>query len=144
MRLKLLMGTLAAGAFVIGTYSPPSVAAAPVPQGFSGHAESAVPGCPYLAWRLARAANGNITGITYYSDLSGVSMVHGQANPNGTFTMSLTSSMGKGPVGTVTGRRSANGTVEADLKGQGCANMHLTMQPLTDINHWTNAGGGAG
>lgn len=142
MRLGLLMATITAGTLAMGICNQPS--AAPAPAGFSGHAESSVPGCPYLAWRLARAADGDITGIAYYSDLSGVSMVKGMAQPNGQFTMTLTSSMGNGPTGTVNGRRSANGTVSADLKGQGCANMHLTMRPLTDINHWTNAGGGAG
>lgn len=144
MRLNALMTTVATGMLAIGLHGQPASAQQQAPRGFTGHAESSVPGCPYLAWRLARAADGNITGIAYYSDLSGVSTVRGKANPNGTFEMNLTSAMGNGPVGTVQGRRSANGNVEADMKGQGCANMHLVMVPLTDINHWTNAGGGSG
>lgn len=146
MRLGLLMATITAGTLAMGICTQPSTAqaAAQAPRGFSGHAKSSVPGCPYLAWRLARAADGTITGLADHSDLSGTSQVNGMAEPNGTFTMTLTSAMGKGPTGTVTGRRMSNGTVVADMKGQGCANMHLTMKPLTDINHWTNAGGGAG
>ncbi|MEO8715894.1 MAG: hypothetical protein ABI369_12855 [Acetobacteraceae bacterium] len=140
MRLKLSIAAIAGGIIAIGI--PGHSATAATPQGFTGHAQSSVPGCPYLAWRLALAADGKITGIAYYSDLSGVSMVNGKGDGAGHFTLNLTSSMGNGPVGTVNGTRSANGTVVADMTGQGCANMHLTMQPLTDINHWTNAGGG--
>jgi len=143
MRLYVPITAIAAGIILaVGMSSPPASAA--TPQGFSGHAQSSVPGCPYLVWRLAMNSNGNITGISYYSDLSGVSMVKGQGDGAGHFNLVLTPSMGKGPSGTVNGTRSANGTIVADMAGEGCANMHLTMQPLTDINHWTNAGGGAG
>lgn len=140
MRLTLSVATIAAGILAIGMQGRPAAAAQP--QGFSGHAQSSVAGCPYLAWRLALAANGDITGIAYYSDLSGVSMVKGKGDGHGHFDLTLTSSMGNGPVGTVTGTRSSRGGIVANMTGQGCANMHLTMAPVTDINHWTNAGGG--
>ena len=140
MRLNASIVTVAGGLLAVGLQGPPAIAA--MPQGFEGHAESSVPGCPYLAWRLARHDNGEVTGIAYYSDLSGVSMVKGTMNDAGQFQLVLTPSMGNGPNGTVEGTRSSNGAVEADLKGQGCANMHLVVQPLTDINHWTNYGGG--
>lgn len=140
MRLHMPLAAVAAGLLAIGVQGRPAAAA--TPQGFSGHAESSVPGCPYLAWRLALAANGDITGIAYYSDLSGVSMVKGKGDGHGHFTLDLTSTMGNGPVGTVNGTRTSRGGVVANMTGQGCANMHLTMEPLTNINHWTNAGGG--
>jgi hypothetical protein len=142
MRLKSSIAAIAGGIVAIGIPGHPATAA--TPQGFTGHAQSSVAGCPYLAWRLALASDGNITGIAYYSDLSGVSMVKGKGDGAGHFNLVLTPSMGNGPTGTVNGTRSADGTVVADLAGEGCANMHLAMQPLTDINHWTNAGGGAG
>lgn len=103
-----------------------------------------MPGCPYLAWRLVRNADASVTGIAYYSDLSGLSTVRGTSNSAGQFQLVLTPSMGNGPRGTVIGTRTARGAIEADLHGQGCANMHLVMQPLTDVNSWTNSGGGGG
>lgn len=117
---------------------------AEAPRGYSGQAASSVAGCPYLAWRLVRNADASVTGIAYYSDLSGLSTVRGTSNSAGQFQLMLTPSMGNGPSGTVLGRRTARGAVEADLHGQGCANMHLVMQPLTDVNQWTNSGGGGG
>ena len=139
MRLNPSIVALAGGLLAIVLQGPPAIAA--MPAGFTGHAESSVPGCPYLAWRLVRANNGNVTGIAYYSDLSGVSMVKGTMSDAGQFHLVLTPSMGNGPSGTIEGTRKSNGAVEANLSGQGCANMHLVMQPLTDVNHWTNYGG---
>lgn len=142
MRLQALLATVAGGMIVVGLQAQPAAAAAV--QGFSGHAESSVPGCPYLAWRLVKHDNGDITGIAYYSDLSGLSTVKGTSTSSGQFHLVLTPELGHGPSGTVDGTRSSRGAVVATMKGEGCANMRLTMMPLTDVNHWTNAGGGAG
>jgi hypothetical protein len=67
--------------------------------GYTGEAPSSVAGCPYLIWRLARHDNGEVTGIFYYSDMSGVSNVTGTVDQAGQFHLTLTSSMGNGPVG---------------------------------------------
>jgi hypothetical protein len=111
----------------------------PAQAGFVGSAASSVPGCPNLLWRLAR--NGDkVNGIAYYSDLSGTSQVTGTVDQAGKFTLTLTSVMGNGPVGTVTGQRKAagpnqsQGAMEADMVGQGCANMHIAMKPVANLN----------
>ena len=141
MRHLLYITTAAATVLLLGGQTR----AAPSVQGLSGHAQSSVPGCPYLVWRLARSVDGKLSGITYYSDLSGLSLVKGYEDPStGQFRLEMTSSWGAGPTGMVDGTRSRNGEVVADMKGQGCANMHLVMESLTDINRWTNAGGGGG
>ena len=133
------LGLLAAGA-VIGK---PAAAAVPV-AGYVGWAYSSVSGCPYLEWKLARHPDGTITGVVNYSDMSGVSMANGTIDQAGHFQVTLTSSMGNGPVGTVTGTKSANGTVKATLTGQGCANFHMDVNPVADINQYHHVAGGGG
>jgi hypothetical protein len=141
MRTKIWIALAALSSFATGAAYKSSTAAPAGTRGFDGSAHSSVPGCPDLVWRLVRTG-GNVTGITFYSDLSGLSMVKGTVNNGGQFHLVLTPSMGDGPSGTVNGTRSRNGALEATMTGQGCANMHLTMRPVTDVNHWTNFGGG--
>ena len=111
--------------------------------GFVGTAASSVANCPNLMWRLARDGD-NVNGIAYYSDLSGLSRVTGTVDKAGKFTLSLTSVMGNGPVATVTGQRQAatanqaQGRLVADMTGQGCANMHLTIRPVPNLNTYGN------
>lgn len=113
--------------------------------GFVGEAASSVAGCPKLMWRLARDGD-QVNGIVYYSDLSGLSHVTGTVDKSGHFTLTTTSVMGSGPVGTVTGQRKAaganqaSGALQATMTGEGCANMHLSMKPVANLN---NYGGGA-
>ncbi len=109
--------------------------------GYNGSARSSVAGCPDIVWRLARNG-GDVSGMAFYANMSGASQVKGTVNQEGQFNLTLTSMMGNGPVGTVEGQRNRNGTTTAVLTGQGCANAHITMHPVTDINHWTNFGGG--
>lgn len=130
-----VLTALAAGA-PVGT---PAMALTPVP-GFIGVTPSSVAGCPYIMWRLARHDNGEVTGIAYYSDLSGVSTVNGMVNQSGQIQLTLASSMGKGPVGTVTGTKSADGAITAQLAGTGCASARLHMGP-TDLNDYHHVGG---
>ena len=101
--------------------------------GFVGMTKASAAGCPNIGWRLARHDDGTITGISYYADASGVSSVKGTYSQNGTFDLQVTSTMGNGPVGTVTGQRSQNGALVADLKGEGCANVHLTIQGIPNL-----------
>jgi len=128
---------MAAGVLALGVgFAVPAVAAPPMP-GYVGSAKSSVAGCPFIAWRLARGEGGAIHGISYYSDLSGLSQVSGHVDNNGHFTLTLKSVMGNGPTGTVTGSRSAKGQLEAELKGTGCANMHVEMNTAPDLNNWS-------
>lgn len=125
----------------IGFAGQSSTAAPPAVAGYNGSAHSSVAGCPDIVWRLAR--NGaDVSGMAFYANMSGASNVKGTVNPQGQFELNLTSMMGNGPVGTVAGQRNRNGTTTATLTGQGCANAHIVMHPVTDINHWTNFGGG--
>lgn len=136
MTFRLPIGLTAAACLLAGVMNPaPAPAAAPV-AGYTGTARSSVAGCPYLVWRLAKHPGGKVTGIAYYSDLSGLSMVDGSVDPEGHFTLNLKSDMGKGPVGTVTGTRKSDGSVTAQMVGEGCANMTLNIKPVQDMNFW--------
>jgi hypothetical protein len=131
------LGLLAAGVAA----GKPAAAATPV-AGYVGWAYSSTSDCPYIEWKLARHTDGTITGIVYYSDMSGVSMANGNIDQGGHFQIALTSSMGNGPVGTVTGTRSSSGATTATLKGQGCANAEIHMNPVANLNQYHEAGGG--
>lgn len=123
--LGLLTGIAAAG--------NPLDAAPPPVAGYTGEAQSTVAGCPYLVWRLARHPNGDVTGIFYFSDMSGVSLATGTINQVGQFRVTLTSAMGQGPVGTVTGTKSPNGKIDATMTGEACANMKLHFNPIDNL-----------
>jgi hypothetical protein len=117
--------------------------AAPQP-GFVGMVKSSVAGCPNIAWRLARQSDGAVSGIAYYADASGTSQVTGTSAPttefrSGKINLKVTSIMGKGPEGTVTGQRNPNGGVEADLKGEGCANAHLDIKGVPNMGEATGS-----
>jgi len=142
-KIIMLLG-LGALALTSGLSQPAAAQSSPKP-GFVGTAASSVAGCPSLTWRLARDGH-NVNGIAYYTDLSGLSRVTGTVNDSGTFTLTLTSIMGNGPVATVTGQRQApgpnqaQGALVADMTGQGCANMHLTMKPIADLTPYGGTG----
>jgi len=65
--------------------------------------------------------------------LSGVSLATGTINQAGQFRVTLTSAMGQGPVGTVTGAKSPNGKIDATMTGEGCANMKLHFNPIDNL-----------
>lgn len=68
-------------------------------------------------------------------------MVTGTVNQAGEFHLTLKAAMGNGPVGTVVGKRSPDGSAVADLTGEGCANMHVAMQPAADLATQYDLGG---
>ena len=135
-KLAALMGL---GALALGFCQPATAQVVAATPGFVGFTKSSVAGCPNIGWRLVRHTDSPITGIAYYADASGASSVSGSGDSSGKFTLQLASTMGKGPAGTVTGQRSADGALEADLKGEGCANAHLKIQGVPNI---ANAAGG--
>jgi len=133
---------LSLGALALTPVLSQPAAAQVVGTGQAGYVtlvKSSVAGCPSIGFRLARHTDGTIAGIAYYADGSGVSAVAGTFDSAGKTMLTLTSSMGKGPVGTVNAQRSQNGALAADLKGEGCANAHLTVQAVPDT---FDAGGG--
>jgi hypothetical protein len=150
MSVKASVGFVAAGLLALGAMAGPPARAATlaVVPGFAGTTPSSVPGCPYIVWRLAShetsATSTTITGIAYYSDLSGLSNVTGTGDPStGHFQLTLSkTSIGNGPVGTVDGTRAKDGAITAKLTGEGCANNDVHIMPMENLNAYTNFYGG--
>ncbi|MGH7120429.1 MAG: hypothetical protein ACREFP_15800 [Acetobacteraceae bacterium] len=144
MRTRTSVGLLAAGLLGLGVMAAgPTYAAAPS-GGFYGSTASTTAGCPSIVWRLANSS-GNIHGMAYYADLSGLSNVEGTIQSDGSFTLTLTkTSIGSGPVGTVTGSRAANGEIKATLKGEGCANNEVDIKPTNNLGLVANGQTGGG
>ena len=142
MKLRNTVTSLTMGALALGAVaSRPAVAATPQ-AGIVGFANSAVAGCPMLEWRVARHADGRVSGIFWYADMSGTSGAAGTIDQSGHFHTVLTSALGNGPVGVIDGERSADGAVVADLKGEGCANYHvMKMSPVPDLGAYAGGGG---
>jgi hypothetical protein len=140
MKSRKIATLLATSALALGAaVGLPAVAAQPPPApmaGITGFAPSSVAGCPNIQWRLARHIDGKITGIFWYSDLSGTSEAVGNEDATGRFHIVLTSAIGSGPVGVVDGTRSLkDNKVVASLKGEGCANDRVVrMLPVLDMN----------
>lgn len=143
MNGKASAGVAALGLLGLGVIAAqPAPAAVPLP-GFEGATPSAVAGCPYIVWRLINSSNGEVHGIAYYSDLSGISNVNGTMDKDGKFDLTLTkTSIGSGPVGTVTGTAAANGHIIARLTGEGCANNYVNIRPVNNLNDLVNRRGG--
>lgn len=142
LRVIALSGVVAAAALTIGQGGA-QMATANGQPGFSGSTPSSVAGCPYIVWRLARNPDGRINGIAYYSDLSGLSSVTGERDANGNFSLDVTpSSIGAGPSGKVSGKTLRHGAIEAQMIGQGCANMRATINPMANLNSIRPGGGG--
>jgi hypothetical protein len=135
MNIKTSIGFVAAGLIGLGVIvaQPAGAQAVTAEPGFVGNTASSVPGCPFIAWRLANDS-GSIHGTAEYSNLSGISFVTGTMNSDGKFTLDLKSVIGNGPVGTVTGTRMSDGRIKATLVGQGCANNTIDIAPVTNMN----------
>lgn len=133
--LKRLTGLAGLGVLALGSgFGQPAHAQGAV-AGYTGSADSSVAGCPWLAWRLARMANGDVSGFAYYSDASGVSEVSGTSgNAPGQLRLVLTSIHGKGPTGTVDVIKSPDGKLMAKLTGEGCANMEVPLRLTPNLN----------
>lgn len=116
---------VALGAATISTALVSTTSAQTYTPRYAGMTASSVTGCPMIAWRLAKAPDGQVHGIIWYNDLSGLSEASGTETGT-SFHLTLTSVMGKGPVGTVTGQAGSGAT----LTGEGCANATFKVTPV--------------
>ena len=70
----------------------------------------------------------------YYSDLSGMSLAKGNIDRSGQFHLQLTSALGTGPVASVDGMKPRKGNATATIKGEGCANAQIALNPVDNLN----------
>ena len=84
--MVLSLGSLA----LTPVLSRSAAAQAVSPQpGFVGMTKASVAGCPNIGWRLARHADGTVTGLSYYADASGASSVNGTYDKDGSSILKL-------------------------------------------------------
>jgi hypothetical protein len=99
------------------------------------------PTCPSVKWHIIRdndAGPGNYKGVVWFSDMSGASILTGTMSSSGVMKGTVKSVAGKGPSGTVSGRRSSQG-LSARLVGPGCSKVTV------DVNYYPmDQGGGRG
>ncbi len=135
-----IAGILGATALVLGSMFAVSPVARAAGEGngmyYEAVGRAAMPGmtCPALTWAIhpvGAPENGGLSGVLWYTDMSGVSLARGMMGKDGKFTLDVAPISGSGPTGTVSGTRQPNGALMADLNGPGCAKLHISMTPMT-------------
>jgi len=94
-----------------------------------GRSKASGPTCPQIEWSVIpvpRGVAGQVRGVAFYSDMSGISRLQGMVTSDGKINSTLTSVSGNGPVGTITGLRAPDAT-HIELHGAGCANANFTL-----------------
>jgi hypothetical protein len=89
-------------------------------------------GCPATEWHIKPVPPTGavtITGVAYFSDMSGISLIRGARDAEGAISGNVTSVWGKGPSGKFTGQRTGN-TVHVELNGPGCSNHAVDVHPI--------------
>jgi hypothetical protein len=80
--------------------------------------------CPALTWHFTRVENADktasISGPIWYENGSGMSLAQGTGQADGHFTLNVKMVTGNGPVGTITGQRMPDGSVNATAVGPSC------------------------
>jgi hypothetical protein len=129
---KLISSTLVASAALIGFGS--SVMAQEGPPGYMGGVSTGMTsGCPATEWHIKPVPPTGavtVTGVAYFSDMSGISLIKGTRSAEGAISGTVTSVWGKGPSGKFSGQRTGN-TVHVELKGPGCSAHVVDVHPIS-------------
>lgn len=80
--------------------------------------------CPGLTWHINRMVQPDKTvslnGPIWYEDGSGASFAQGTGQADGRFTLNVKMMSGNGPVGTISGQRTPDGSINATANGPTC------------------------
>jgi len=127
---KLVASTVVVGAALIGFSS--SVTAQEASTYMGGVSTGMTSGCPVTEWHIKpvpQTGAVTITGVAYFSDMSGISRIQGTRTAEGAISGSVTSVWGSGPSGNFTGKRSGN-MVHVELNGPGCSTHTVDIHPM--------------
>lgn len=108
-----------------------------VPPRKAGTAEA----CPGVMWDIMRMPGSggvvSLNGPVWNTDGTGMSTARGEERPDGTFSLNITTVDGKGPAGTVTGKRNRDGSAQVVMVGNGtCNNMTMRLaKGQTSMKH---------
>ena len=85
-------------------------------------------GCPSIEWHVQPPTTipSPVNGVAFFNDMSGISIIKGTVGADGMIAGTLTSVSGKGPAGTVTGKRAKTAT-HVELHGDGCSNAVFNL-----------------
>ena len=93
-------------------------------------ARSSVGGCPAVEWHILPPAEKGaavVNGVAYYVDMSGVSIIKANIAADGSLAGALISVSGKGPAGTISGKRDGK-LAHIEVAGDTCSTVKLNMQ----------------
>jgi hypothetical protein len=80
--------------------------------------------CPGMAWQIRPVEladqSFNLSGPIWYEDGSGMSFAKGTRQADGRFTLNVQRQSGDGPTGTITGRRTPDGSADVTTAGPPC------------------------
>jgi hypothetical protein len=89
--------------------------------------------CAGLTWHISRMVQPDNTvrlnGPIWYQNGTGTSFAQGIEQANGTFTLNVKMMSGDGPVGTITGQRMPDGSVDAKAVGSQCFTETVHLAP---------------
>ena len=132
-RLKAKPLALSLGLVVGGTGLVPLPALAQAPRGKPMLDEVIAKGgnntCDEMSWNARRDDQGTIRGVIWYTGGAGVSNAVGKVEPDGHFTIKVASIYGAGPVGTVTGVRNKDGSLDVQFTGTSCKTGMVHIPP---------------
>ena len=101
--------------------------------GIPAHRAGTNENCPALYWDIKREAapdgTYNLSGPIWYGNGTGVSFARGTGQANGTFSVDVSSVSGKGPTGTLAGRRFKNGSIDVKVDGSPCFSGSFHLNP---------------
>lgn len=101
--------------------------------GYYGGVSKGTPAnCPTTEWHikpLPPTGAATITGVAYFSDMSGISKIQGTRTADGKISGTVTSVSGTGPAGRFTGLHTATMT-HVELAGAGCSKHTVDMQGM--------------
>lgn len=130
---RLKAKALAFGLVMAGTGLVPLSAVAQAPRGKPMLDEVIAKGgkntCDEMSWNMRRDEQGNIRGVIWYTGGAGVSNAIGKLEPDGHFTIKANSIYGSGPVGTVSGVRNKDGSIDAQFIGTSCRTGMIHILP---------------
>jgi len=93
-------------------------------SGYVGAHSAGTRHCPGMAWHISPVQQAdlsfNLSGPIWFEDGSGMSFAKGTRQPDGSFSLNVTSASGDGPTGTISGRRAPDGSADVTTAGSPC------------------------
>jgi hypothetical protein len=120
---RLALTMFAAAALIATAITAMAQESGGPPSFMGGVGKGTGPSCPMTEWHIKPVPPTGavaITGVAWFSDMSGISKIQGHRTSYGEIAGALISISGTGPTGPFVGQRTATG-VHVELQGAGCS-----------------------